>query len=315
MNQLVPVDQNRSTSLAPQNLHDALRLADMLAKSRLIPKEVQGSAADVFLIMEQARRWDIDFFALVQEVSFVRGRPMYSGKLTAAVVNARGGLTKRLAYDYKGKGDDRTITVSGTIQGEDLPRVVEVRLGDAKTSNEQWTKQPDQMLMYHGARVWARRHTPELMLGIYAEEEFDAPQNKPARQRDAVTGEVIQETGGTRHDGDGVVVEGGIPGFLDRRTSASHTADESAPSQDPAAPPPESGADDLGPDPKDAFIESCEKHIRNFDDPKKLSAWWNSAEQKRARDDYELTSEDRKELQGLVMQQRDALMANGGNGK
>ena len=36
--------------------------------------------------------------------------------------------------------------------------------------------QPDQQLAYHGSRVWARRHAPELMLGVYSPEEFDEPQ-------------------------------------------------------------------------------------------------------------------------------------------
>jgi hypothetical protein len=48
-----------------------------------------------------------------------------------------------------------------------------VFLADAKTSNSLWTKQPDQQLVYAGTRVWARRHAPEVMLGVYAPEEFD----------------------------------------------------------------------------------------------------------------------------------------------
>ena len=69
----------------------------------------------------------------------------------------------------------RGVTVSGTLRGEDKPRTVSVKLKDAKTTNTIWSKQPDQQLAYHGARVWARRHVPEVLLGVYAPEEFDAP--------------------------------------------------------------------------------------------------------------------------------------------
>ena len=48
-----------------------------------------------------------------------------------------------------------------------------VRLGDVRTGAKVWTTQPDQQLMYHGTRVWARRHMPELMLGVWSPEEFD----------------------------------------------------------------------------------------------------------------------------------------------
>jgi hypothetical protein len=307
MNQLVAVSQ-----IAPQTLSEAVKFSEWIASSKLIPKDIQGSPADVFIIMEQARRWEIDFFALVQEVSFVRGRPMYSGKLTAAVVNARGGLTKRLSYDYDGAGDSRTITVSGQIQGEQAPRVVKVRLGDAKTSNEQWAKQPDQMLMYHGARVWARRHTPELMLGIYGPDEFDETPAQPRRQRDAVTGEVIHETAGTRHDSDGVVLDEGIPGFLDRRSPATKPAGESAPSQDPPATHPESGADND--ESRVMFIHSTHDHIAEFDDAKALADWWKSAEQKKARRDFGLNEAEVDYLVKLVKAKHE-ILAGGGNGK
>jgi hypothetical protein len=59
------------------------------------------------------------------------------------------------------------------VKGEAKPREVTVFLADAKTSNALWTKQPDQQLVYAGTRVWARRHAPEVMLGVYAPEEFD----------------------------------------------------------------------------------------------------------------------------------------------
>ena len=40
-----------------------------------------------------------------------------------------------------------------------------------------WTKQPDQQLVYFATRAWARRHTPEVMLGVYSPEEFDTPKD------------------------------------------------------------------------------------------------------------------------------------------
>ena len=48
--------------------------------------------------------------------------------------------------------------------------------------------------MYHGTRVWARRHTPELMLGVYSEEEFDEPK-KSVRKYDLQTGEITESAG------------------------------------------------------------------------------------------------------------------------
>jgi hypothetical protein len=174
-----------SAGLVPSNMAEAMRLAEMMATARLVPTGLQKSPADCLMVIQQAIRWEMDPFAVAQECSVIQGKLMHSGKLVAAVINARGGLVDRLSYAYEGEGDDRTIKVSGRLRGEAQPRDVTVRLGDAKTTNRVWQTQPDQQLMYHGARVWARRHTPELMLGVNSPEEFE-PRHDPQ------TGEITE---------------------------------------------------------------------------------------------------------------------------
>lgn len=161
--------------LLPQTIQEAMQLARLMSEARLVPDHLRGSPADCYLVVNQARLWRMDPFAVAQGTSFIHGKMMYEGKLIAGVVHSLGNLTGRLNYEYEGSGDSRSVTVSGTLRGETKPRTVTVKLKDAKTKNDQWTKQPDQQLAYHGARVWARRHVPEVLLGVYAPEEFDAP--------------------------------------------------------------------------------------------------------------------------------------------
>jgi hypothetical protein len=175
MNELVTVQPAQSYGLVPTTMSEAMQLATMMASAKLVPAALQKSPADCLMVIQQAIRWQMDPFAVAQECSVIQGKLMHSGKLVAAVINARGGLADRLSFSYEGQGDDRTITVSGRVSGEAEPRTVTVRLRDAKTANRVWQTQPDQQLMYHGSRVWARRHAPELMLGVYSPEEFDEP--------------------------------------------------------------------------------------------------------------------------------------------
>lgn len=161
-------------ALVPHGFAEAVRFAEMMAKSKMVPKHFQGKPEECLVIIEQAMRWEMSPYAVIQCASMIHDRPMYEGKLVAAVVNARGpayGLQGRLHFDYSGAGDNRTVTVWGLLDGR--KETVDVIVRDAKTSNEQWKKQPDQQLAYHGSRVWARRHMPELMLGVYSPEEFD----------------------------------------------------------------------------------------------------------------------------------------------
>lgn len=185
-NQLAVIEQEvvrpALPSLMPRDISDAMKLSEIMSNGNLVPKHLQGNTANCFMIIEQAMRWGMSPMAVAQGTSVINGRLMFEGKLVAAVVNANGNLSQRLRYEYSGKGDDLVCMVIGTIKGELEPRTVKVRLGDVKTQNEQWRKQPEQQLTYHASRVWARRHMPELMMGVYAPEEFDeAPRPvKPA---------------------------------------------------------------------------------------------------------------------------------------
>lgn len=209
MNAVVPTSQQQPQSfgLVPTTMAEAMKLAEMMAGAKLVPAALQKSPADCLMVIQQAIRWQMDPFAVAQECSVIQGKLMHSGKLVAAVINVRGNLADRLSFTYEGDGDNRAITVSGRVSGESEPRVVRVRLGDAKTANRVWQTQPDQQLMYHGSRVWARRHAPELMLGVWSPEEFDEPAPlashakrppKPAANvmlppHNAETGEIIEQ--------------------------------------------------------------------------------------------------------------------------
>lgn len=181
MNELAPAS---TTGLVPQNLDQAVRLAEIMANSKLVPQHLQKQPADCLLVIEQAMRWRMSPFAVAQCTSVIKGRLMFEGKLVAAVAETCGAITGHFEYTFEGSGDNRSITVSGILAGDKTARSVTVRLKDARTSNEQWVKQPDQQLVYHGARVWTRRWAPAVMLGVYSREEF--PANPDAATFDGV---------------------------------------------------------------------------------------------------------------------------------
>lgn len=191
-------------ALVPGTMQEAMALADKLATSELVPKHLRDKPGDCLLVIGQAIRWEMDPLAVAQCTSVVHGRLMYEGKLVAAVVNGSGQMAERLNYHYSGQGQTRAVRVTGKIKGETQHREVTVTLAAAKTTNERWTKDPDQMLAYYGARAWGRRHMPEYLLGVYSPEEFEEPafgpdhareinpQDRPASKLDAlesVTGE------------------------------------------------------------------------------------------------------------------------------
>jgi hypothetical protein len=124
-------------------------------------------------VMSFCRSRNLDFMMVVGECSVVQGRLFFSGKLTAALINTSGYLAERLNYIYERdeNGHVKAVTVIGRINNETATREVFVRLDDVKTANKVWTTQPEQQLAYAGARIWGRRHMPEVLMGLLFEGE------------------------------------------------------------------------------------------------------------------------------------------------
>jgi hypothetical protein len=180
--------------LMPQNMDDAVRLAKLMAAARALPEHLQGDIGTCFMIVEQAMRWRMSPFAVAQCTSSIKGKLMYEGKLVAAAVETSGVIEGHLDYQFTGEGDNRTVTVSAKRRGENAPRIIPIKLADVRTGNEWWKKQPDQQLVYSGARAWARRWTPAVMLGVYSPEEFGRDVNK---EIDKFDGKTIDGEAGT----------------------------------------------------------------------------------------------------------------------
>ena len=175
MNAVTLAEPRLTNPLMPTDMRGAMDLAHMMATAKLVPAHLQGKPGDCLLVIEQSMRWGMSPFAVAQATSVIGGKLMFEGKLVSAALNAHGILSGRMTYDFHGEGASRAVTASATIRGETVPRTIHCTLAEAKTTNGMWVKQPDQQLVYYATRAWARRHAPEVMLGVYSPEEFDAP--------------------------------------------------------------------------------------------------------------------------------------------
>jgi len=155
----------------PMQASERMQLCREIATARLVPPAFQKSPADIFLAMNTIERLKLDFFMTIGECYVVQNKLGFSGKLAQAILNSSGRLAEPISHTYEGDGDNRTVTTSARLANESHTRSVTVRLGDAKTRNENWSKIPDQMLAYNGARTWGRRHAPEILLGMLFEDE------------------------------------------------------------------------------------------------------------------------------------------------
>ena len=203
------------------------RIATVMASSSLIPDSLRKYGDEVlpphaivsncFLIVNQAVRWELDPFAVAQCCSVVHGRLMFEGKLVAAVLESR--LKIKLGYKFgkwdaarqatdlsaEGQGDQLAVRI---FDKNDEERFVDGYVGGWKTTGTNNPWQPAnfrRQLRYRGAREWARVHEAAVMLGVYADDEFDEP------RKDERTGKAAKVTAVTAELAAPAIFNGNVP--------------------------------------------------------------------------------------------------------
>jgi hypothetical protein len=169
--------ESRMNALVPTSINEALTLAEVMASASLMPDHLRGKPGDCLLIVMQAQRWGMDAVSVAQATSVVRGKLCYEGKLVAAALYAMGAIDGRLQYEFGGTpgNDNRTVIVTGRPRGTGKDQQVQGTVGAWKTTNDNWKRSPDDMLVYRGTRQWARRYAPDALLGVYTPDEMEDP--------------------------------------------------------------------------------------------------------------------------------------------
>jgi len=171
----------------PELFAQGQRLATAMSASQFLPPHLKSktsqneTVANCYQVIVQAQRWEMDPYQVANHTFAVGGRLGYDGQLIASVVHGRSNLDGRLRCTYEGTGDNRKITITGRFKDEEEPRTIEMTVAQGKAATQQvhrmWTSDPDQKLWYSGVLKWARRHCPEVVLGVRAEDEdFSQPE-------------------------------------------------------------------------------------------------------------------------------------------
>lgn len=170
------------------------RIAVMMARTTTVPdtlcKDKDGNflqpdviVANCMRIVNQAVRWGMDPYAVMDCASIVYGKLCYEGKLVAAVVSSKLGV--RFEYHWNSlTGDKYGVTVVG-IYPDGRTEEISGAVGEWKTTgkNSNWGKDPRMMLAYRGVRVWARLHEPAILMGVYTPDELSDLSDNARAQR------------------------------------------------------------------------------------------------------------------------------------
>lgn len=173
-------------SLAPQSIDEALKFADMLSKSNLVPKEFIGNPGNILVAIQWGMELGLQPMQSMQNIAVINGRPSLWGDSVLALVKA----SSTCEYVVEEVGDNGA-TCKVKRRGEP-EQVRHFTVEDAKKASlwgkqGPWTNYPKRMLQVR-ARSWALRDVfPDVLRGMpIAEELQDMPSEKditPAQEQ------------------------------------------------------------------------------------------------------------------------------------
>lgn len=165
---LVPTDRR----LLPAPLEALTDVANLLAGSgQMVPEPFRNKPDLCMAVAYQAALWGTDPVATASKAYLVNGRIAYEAQLISALVRRH--LEGPPSFTYSGAGGQRYITVSAKPKGGPVLTYTSPILGQITPKNSPlWKVDPDQQLSYYAIRAWARRHMPDVLLGIYAMDEL-----------------------------------------------------------------------------------------------------------------------------------------------
>ena len=171
-------------NVAPRTLGEVVAFSEVMARAgAAIPAHLRGETGACLAVTMLALGWEMNPFMVAAKSYKVGDIIAYEAQLIAAVINTRAPIVGRLTYEFAGEGPTRTCTVrgefrDGTVQSYTSPPVSQI----SPKNSPLWKTDQDQQLGYYSSRSWARRYSPEVILGVYDPEEAAQIRNITPRE-------------------------------------------------------------------------------------------------------------------------------------
>jgi hypothetical protein len=184
MNELVKIEQSAvAIPHGYENYFDIARyeqigrIANVFAKSDLVPKDFKGNPNNCFIAIHMAMRLNIDPLLAIQNIYLVNGNPGLSAKLCISLANRSGVFADNIVFTETGSGDDLVVTANAKLKsnGQFVSKTMSLKEAHAAgwTGKPVWKSQPGQMLSYRTATQLIRLYAPDAILGMTTVEEWE----------------------------------------------------------------------------------------------------------------------------------------------
>jgi hypothetical protein len=191
---LSEVQMDENMQFKPRNLAGLWRLGTLYAQSEMVPKHYRNRVADCTIAVQMALRCGVEILTFLQSSYIVHGTPGLKSTLAIAMINASGKIKGRIGYRLEGEGTSRQCTAyaKDVLTGEVIEATLEWSTVEAEgwnkdkknsetgyTQKSKWNTMPDQMFKYRSAMFLARANFPDVLMGMYTDDELEDVHGQP----------------------------------------------------------------------------------------------------------------------------------------
>lgn len=195
------LQQTGGFSLAPQNLNEAMQLAELMANSEMVPKDYQGKPGNVLVAVQMGAELGLKPVQALQNIAVVNGRPSVWGDGLRALIMSAPDLVN-IVDTLDEQSMVATCVITRKINGNDVEFVGRFSQSDAQNAGlwgrNTWKNYPKKMLEWRAFGYAARLAFADRLRGIQLAEEMKDVEiakayREPATQESAKAEKVINE--------------------------------------------------------------------------------------------------------------------------
>ena len=174
MSEEVVIYGRRGFALQPANMSEAMEMAQLLAKSQMIPKAYQGKPQDALVAMMMGCELGLNPIQALQNIAVINGKPSIFGDALAALMlnhPAFGGMEESF--------DDAGMTATCTVWRKGGPRHTQAfSEADARKAglwgkSGPWAQYPKRMLQMRARGFAIRSQFADALAGLITREEAE----------------------------------------------------------------------------------------------------------------------------------------------
>lgn len=183
---------SRVFSIVPQNLNEALQLAEMMAASELVPKAFRNKAADVFVAMQMGGEIGLSPMAAIQNIGVINGKPGLYGDAGKALLLAAGCIIEEddTAIVQQNSRARCKITRRGRPPVERTFSVEDAKTAGLWNKEGPWRQYPHRQMAWRAFWFAARDAAADILKGLGGLEELADIPLVGSGSADPVTGAV-----------------------------------------------------------------------------------------------------------------------------